>query len=181
MKLFLWKIIALFGVLLGSLGPQVAAGSPAPTASPEATVVQTETIPVVTASSDTTVIVSQSPGLSCAEASFQLGRFDLILWHACDLNLQLGQAYTTPVAVTNNQQNWPKLSVASDPVNTISSGFSPWSAPESSVANFITQVHSGSPERSTQSIIRQPLSVVLSQVDAEVNSDNSQLTIVMRC
>ena len=181
MKLFFWKIIALFSVLLGSLGPQVAAGSSAPTTFSEPTVVQIETIPVVTASLDTTVVVSQGPGLSCAETSFQLGRFDLILWHACDLNLQLGQVYTAPVAVTNNQQNWPKLSVASAPVNSISSGFSPWSAPEASAAGFVTQVNSGSPERSTQSIIRQSQSVVMSQVDSEVNSDNSQLTIVMRC
>lgn len=181
MKLFLWKIIALFSVLLGSLGPQVAAGSPAPITSPGATVAQTQTIPVVTASSETAVLVSQGPGLSCAETSFQLGRFDLILWHACDLNLQLGQAYTAPVAVTNNQHNYPELSVTRGPVNTISSGLAPWSAPETNVANFITQVNSGSPERSTQSIIRQSSSVFMSQVDSEVNSDNSQLTIVMRC
>lgn len=181
MKSFLWKIIAIFSVLLGSLGPQVAAGSSGEVVASEPRVELVATMPVVEAAQDVTVVLAQAPSLNCAEAGFQLGRFDLILWHSCDLSLQLGEAFTAPVAVAASQPNWPELSVARGSVNTISSGLASWPEPETSVASFTALTSIGSPQRSTQSLVRPATFSLVSVSDVKVNADNSQLTIVMRC
>lgn len=181
MKLLLWKILAVFSVVLGSLGPHVVAGAPAPVPTPEPNLIQTETIPVLTARSEVEVVVAGHVSPECAGANLQLGRFDLILWHACDVSLTLGSAQTAEVSVIRQQPNWPELSVTGGPKHSLSSDYAPWSAPEKVSATMITGPATGLPEQSTGSLILPIETSRLLTINSDLNADNSQQTIVMRC
>lgn len=181
MKLFFWKIIALFSVILGSLGPQVAAGSPVFESTAETTVVRVEPLPVVMANQDTEVLLAQTTTTECEGSSFQLGRFDLILWHPCDMALALGSVVSAEVMVTNQQPEWPELSVTGDPKHNLSSDYTPWSSTETVSATILNGPTTGLPERSNGTIIRQIETSVIVRIKSDFGLDQSQQNIVMRC
>lgn len=180
MKLFLWKIIALFSVLIGSLGPQVATGYQALETPTDLVETQAAVIPVVTADQSTTVVTS-ALGADCVGRTIQWGRFDLLLWQHCDMNLQLGSVTAPEVVVQMESPQLPKVTVEKDARKTVSTNFDPWEGSQSNFATLAFSVSLPAFQRGAGDLVRQSnanLSVVLFIQAAQ---DNSQGTIVIRC
>lgn len=179
MKLLIWKIIALTSVFMGSLGPQVAAGSPVEMQAMPEVQQKAELIPVVTAASDVKVVVQDTVD-GCAASALQLGRFDLLLWSDCEASLAIGTVDMNQDVAVTTQQSWPKLSVTTGPYQSIASTYDVWSSSDIAVAGFVSLVNLETKTRNSLNVRQLSLGAPI-VAQASFNSDNSQQTVVLRC